>query len=304
MKGVYAIMPTAFKKNGDLDEENYRKNVRILCDAGFHGIFNLGSTGEFPHVDLTDFKRIVNMLVDEIKEGVVSIIGASAVNTEEAIIRAKYAQDCGVDAIMNVVPFYYTLQQNECVKYYRDLAEACPNIGILAYDNVYTTKVWLSRETYKKLAKIPNFCGCKDINPNVLRYMDLMRDTDLQLWATEEKLVPSMLYGAKGFWLSLYWNNPKLSLELYEACISEDWKRAVEIERRFLNIIWHPRSPWNEFREKYNNYSITKALIDEIGLIHVGPPRRPLIPVSEEDQKIMKKRLMEVCPDIFPEKPE
>jgi len=304
MKGVYAIVPTAFKKNGELDEENYRRNIRILCDAGFHGIFSLGSIGEFPHVGLSDFKRIVKIFVDEVKEGVVSIIGASAVNTEEAIIRAKYAQDCGVDAVMNVVPFYYTLQQKECVKYFRDLAEACPDIGILAYDNGYTTKVWLSYETYKELAKIPNFCGCKDINPNMLRYMSLIMDTDLQLWATEEKLIPSMLYGARGFFLSFYWNNPKLSLELYEACKNGEWKRAIEIERRLLTVITHPRSPWKVFGGKYDSHAITKALVNAIGLVHVGPPRRPLIPVSEEDQKAMRELLIEVCPDIFPEKPE
>ena len=296
MKGVYAIMPTAFKKNGDLDEENYRGNVRILCDLGFHGIFNLGTTGEFYNVGLEDYKSIVNMFVDEIKSNVVSIIGASAVNTEEAIIRTKYAQDCGVDAVMNVVPFYVPPMQSEIIQYFQDLGNACPDIGILAYDNPYTTKVSLNDETYRELVKIPNFCGAKHISPDIWNYVDLISDTDIQLFPSEEKIIPAMLYGIRGFFASAYFLTPKMCLELYEACRDKNWDKAIEIEYKLRVPFKHPRAPRKVFDGKYAHIPIFKALVNATGLIYVGYPRKPHIPVSEKDQQTIKEILLEISP--------
>ena len=296
MKGVYAIMPTAFKKNGDLDEENYRRNVRILCESGFHGIFNLGTSGEFYNLGLEDYKRIVKMFVEEIESEVVSVIGASALNTEEAIIRSKYAQDCGVDAVMNVVPFYVALQQTEIVQYFKDLANACPDIGILVYDNPITTKVSLSNETYRELAKIPNFCGAKHISPDIWNYIDLIKDADIQLFPSEEKIIPAMLYGMRGFWASMYFLHPKMCLKLYKACRDKNWDKAIEVEYKLRVPFKHPRAPRRIFGAKYAAISIFKAVINIMGLLNVGYPRKPHMPVSEKDQQTIKEILLDICP--------
>lgn len=296
MKGVYAIMPTAFEKNGALDEGNYRRNVRVLCNSGFHGIFNLGSSGEFYNVGLNDYKKIANMLVDEIGTNIVSIIGASAVNTEEAIIRARYAQDCGVDAIMNVVPFYVPLQQIEIVQYFRDLADACPDIGILVYDNPYTTKVTLTDETYRELAKIPNFCGAKHIDRNLMNYVSLIDGADIQLFPTEEKIIPAMLYGIRGFFASWFFLQPELCLSLYRACRDKNWDQAMEIEHKLRIIIDHPLSPLKVFEGKYAKISIFKSIVNATNLIRVGNPRKPHIPLTEKDQQAVRKIIEDICP--------
>ena len=95
-------------------------------------------------------------LMSIIKGGVVSVVGCSGLNTDRSIMKTKFAEDCGVDAAMNVIPFYTKITRDECIKFWNDLAKACSNIGLIVYNNPETTKFLVDAEILREIAKIPS----------------------------------------------------------------------------------------------------------------------------------------------------
>lgn len=297
LEGIITIMPTAFKENGSFDEVNYRKNVDKICRTGVTGIMSMGTTGEFSSISLSEYKKIVDVLIDEVSGRLKIIVGASAVNTSEAIERTLYAEKKGADAAINVVPFYQPLTQDEVVKYFRDLADECKDIGILAYNNDITTKVLISPGSYKKLTGIPNFCGSKEITADIFYYMSIKKAApDLKFFPVEGMIVPSAMLGCDGFFSSIIFMNPKFQNQIYEACRVKDWGKALELQYKIVDFIDKIVIP---LRKKYSEISLAKALVNASGFLYVGPPRSPYIPVSKEDQEKLRIDLRRECPYLI-----
>ncbi|MFB6088403.1 MAG: dihydrodipicolinate synthase family protein [Candidatus Aenigmatarchaeota archaeon] len=297
LKGIITIMPTAFKEDGSFDEVNYRKNINKICQTDVTGIMNMGTTGEFSNISWPEYKKIVDVLIEEVAGRIKVIVGASAVNTEEAIQRTYYAQEKGADAVINVVPFYQPLSQEEVVKYFKDLASECRDIGIIAYNNNITTKILISPQSYKRLSEIPNFCGSKEITTDIYFYMSLRKTApELKFLPVEGLIVPSAMLGVDGFFSSIVFMNPKFQNELYNACKTKDWTRALELQYKIIDFINRIVVP---LRKKYSETSLAKALVNASGFLYVGPPRAPYIPVSEEDQEKIRRDLERECPYLI-----
>jgi len=296
MKGIYALPPTPFTEDLKLDEGQFRENVRKLCDAGIHGIAILGTGGEFHTITFEEHERLCKALVEEASDDVVTIVGCSGVNTAEAIRKMKVAQDHGADAVINVVPYYFPLSKKECINYFHDIAEACPDIGIIVYNNKFTTQVHLDFEDYKQLAQIPTFCGSKEIGTDFYHYLKLIQESPLQHFFVETFLVDSLFWGTKGFFASYIYVFPKFTKGLYEACQSKNWEEARKMEsvmRSFNEQVLKPL-----LAEGYSEPALSKALADSTDFIKAGPPRKPFIPVPEDRKEKLRRQIKEKFPQL------
>lgn len=296
MKGVYALPPTPFTEKLEVDEEQFRENIRNLNDAGVHGIAVLGTGGEFHTINFDEHERLCEALVDEASSDVTTIVGCSGVNTEEAIQKTRVAQEYGADAIMNVVPYYFPLNKKECINYFQDIAEACPDIGIIVYNNKFTTQVHLDLEDYKQLAKIPTFCGSKEIGTDFYHYLKLIQESPLQHFFVETFLVDSFFWGSKGFFASYIYVFPEFMMKLYEACQSKNWEKAREMENKMRNFNEKALRPL--LAEGYSEPALSKALADATNLIKAGPTRKPFIPVPEERIEKLKQQIRNDFPEL------
>src|SRR5690349_19526063 len=144
MQGLYVITVTPFDAEGRLDEDAYRKNVETLLDLGVDGIVTSGTNGEFHTTTDEERSRIARLVVKACAGRAAAIIGASGVNTAEAVARTAAARDAGADAVMNVVPFYHILTRPEVYQYFEDPHAAVPDVGIIVYNNPTTTQVSLN----------------------------------------------------------------------------------------------------------------------------------------------------------------
>lgn len=297
LKGINTILPTSFKKNGSFDEESFRKNINKICNTNVNSIMTLGTTGEFFNISFLEYKNIVDILIDEVSSRIKIIVGASDVNIQNSIKKTKYAEKKGIDAVINVVPFYQPLEQNEIVNYFTKLSNECKDISILSYNNNITTNVLISSNTYQKLSKIKNFIGSKEITTDFFYYTNIKRAApNLELLPVEGLIVPGFLLGCEGFFSSIIFINPKFQDKLYKNCKNKNWNEAIKMQykiNKFLNEIVVP------LRKKYNEISLAKSIINASGFINVGYPRSPYIPVNEKDQIQLRKNLEKICPYLI-----
>ncbi|MCR4427231.1 MAG: dihydrodipicolinate synthase family protein, partial [Firmicutes bacterium] len=130
-KGIIPAMATPTDKWGTLNEGALRKLVNHLIDGGVHGLFPVGSQGEFFALPFESKKRILEVVVDETRGRVPVYAGTAAMTTQEAIETTKMAQDIGVDAVSILTPWFTDLSQKEVINHYVRIAEAVPKLPIL-----------------------------------------------------------------------------------------------------------------------------------------------------------------------------
>ena len=297
MKGVYVIIPTPFDRNAVFLEDHFRLNVRRLCEIGIHAIVTTGGQGEFHSIPWEAHKRLIRALAEETAgTQTVSVVGCSGVHTEETIERTQYAQECGIDAAMNVSPYYVELTHRELVEFWRDLAQACPNIGLVIYNNATTGQLH-DFAAYQEISKIPTVCGSKEGHHNFALLYRLLRETDLAIMTPLEQFyfVPSMQLGAKGIFSMTAAMCPYFILNFYETCKRGDWEQATQMQIA-LQEMWQKLDSL-EMLKGYHAIPRFKAIVNGFGFLKCGVTRRPFIPVPDEIQK----RLTDYIRDEFSE---
>lgn len=297
MSGLYSLPPSPFDEKGRFDEERMRNNVRRLCAAGVDGIVTTGSVGEFHTITWDDHRRLIEVLVDEVSGKTKAIPGCSGVNTEEAITKVKYAQDCGADAVMNVSPYYVNISDRELVGYWRDLGEACPDIGLIVYNNPHTAQLH-TVQTFKELSKIPSMCGSKEITTIKLQ-LDIMRHTDLTpMTATElDYFYTTMKLGAKGVFSMSSSMFPRFMVRFFKTCKEGNWEEAQKMQYELKDI-------WNfmdglAFGHEYGALSRFKCYVNAFGVLDCGTTRRPFIPVPRDIQARYREEIEKAFPEMI-----
>jgi 4-hydroxy-tetrahydrodipicolinate synthase len=285
MRGVYALPPTPFKReDGSFDEEALAHNVRTLAAAGVNAMVTTGSVGEFHTISWPDHQRLMKTLAKECRQaGMVSVCGSSGVNTDEAIMKTRAAQQAGCDAVMNVSPYYVQLTHHELVKFWFDLAEACPGIGIIIYNNPLTAQLH-DVDVYREISKIPSLCGSKEAHYDFTLWYQLHRTfPDLRLLTATEPdwVVPTLKLGAKGIFSMAAAMIPRYIVQIYQACDKGQWDKAErmvdrwqEMNRRMAGFDWggHTGSGLCQF----------KATVNAFGSLRCGINRRPFISVPQD----------------------
>ena len=157
-KGVIPAVLTVFDKNEEINEKGMREVISYLIDKGVDGLYLTGSTGEGFTMSSEERKRVVEIVIDENKGRVPVVVHVGAIGTKLSIDLAKHAEMVGADGISSVPPFYWKFNENQIVKYYTEIANAC-SLPMIVY-NVPLAGL-LGMNAIKRLAAIENVKGIK-----------------------------------------------------------------------------------------------------------------------------------------------
>ncbi|HEY3131081.1 MAG TPA: dihydrodipicolinate synthase family protein, partial [Acidobacteriota bacterium] len=263
MEGLYVLVITPFDAKFRLDEEAYRENIRKLVNLGVHGIVTTGTNGEFFVVTDQELQRITRITVEECRNRAAVIIGASAVNTDESIRRSQIAMEEGADAVMNVIPFYQTLSKPEAYQYFKDLAGACPQLGIIVYNNPTTSKVRFDDNDFVRLQEIPTFCGSKMLGADVALYLNCLRRTKLRHFPLELLWWVSHCVGGNGVMASFIYAFPGFMMKWWQAIRKGESSKSLAMQHECNRILQEAVLPLAA--EGYNDTALTKATVDAAG---------------------------------------
>src|SRR4030042_3314647 len=92
--------------------------------GGVHGVFVLGSTGEFYGLGWEQKKRAIEITVEQTAGRVPIYVGAGEIATRDCIRLAKLAENYNVAAISVLTPFFITPSKNELKKHYLKIASS------------------------------------------------------------------------------------------------------------------------------------------------------------------------------------
>jgi len=132
-EGVYSVLPTPFQANGDLDEASLRRVVDLFITAGVYGVTALGVTGEVARLDDEERRRVLEVVVDQVKGRIGVVAGTTSEGTRTCIAHSKHALATGATGVMVSPPRMPKLNSEAVVRHYKALADAV-DIEIVVQD--------------------------------------------------------------------------------------------------------------------------------------------------------------------------
>src|SRR5207247_8107005 len=129
-----------------VDVASVRKLADYLIDNGVHGLWPMGTTGEFAALDSRQRETTIAATVDANRGRVPIIANIGDGGTGLAIEHARIAQRLGVDAISATPTYYYLHSQDEMLAHYRAIREAV-DLPLFIYNFPQMVKVRLEVST-------------------------------------------------------------------------------------------------------------------------------------------------------------
>ncbi|NVM53993.1 MAG: dihydrodipicolinate synthase family protein [Candidatus Helarchaeota archaeon] len=239
LQGIIPAMVTLFKDDQEIDETAIRKHIDFLINNGVHGIFILGSTGEFAYLSETEKKQVIKIATDQVKGKIPLIVGISSTSTKLAVELGKYAEKLGASVAMAVLPSYFPLENKNIQMYYEKIASSI-EIPLYAYNFPLTTRIDLSPKLIAKLAQKNIIAGIKetimDIN-HIQQMIELTPDDFCVLCGPEILLKKSLEAGVDGAILGMGNCFPKLLVQIWDAFQNQQADRFEILWAEFSKII-------------------------------------------------------------------
>ena len=88
-KGIITPILTPLTEDEKFNEQEMRKQINRLINAGVSGIFTLGTNGEFYAFSQAEKIEIMKVTVDEVKGRVPVYAGTGCITTQETIELSK-----------------------------------------------------------------------------------------------------------------------------------------------------------------------------------------------------------------------
>lgn len=158
---MITAMATPFFENGEI---NYKKAAELavfLVENGTDAIVVGGTTGESATLAEEEKIELFSAIVGALKGKAKVLAGTGSNNTIQAVRLTKIAENCGVDGIMLVVPYYNKPPQEGLFRHFSAIA-AQTALPVMVYNVPGRTVVNMTAETTLRLAQISNIVAVKE----------------------------------------------------------------------------------------------------------------------------------------------
>lgn len=173
-EGTHTALVTPFSR-GKLDLESFRQLIRAQIKGGVNGIVPVGTTGESPTLSPKEHLEIIAAARDFAGDKLSVIAGTGANSTAEAIHLTQEAERLGVDASLQVTPYYNKPTQEGLFRHFRAIAKAT-KLPIILYSIPGRCQVAIGIETIVRLHKAcPNIVAVKEAGGDADRVSQIRR---------------------------------------------------------------------------------------------------------------------------------
>ena len=288
-KGIIPAVVTPLTADGKFNENAMRKLINFLIDGGVHGLFVVGTTGEFYGLTPEEKRDIYMVAMDETRGRVPVYVGTNGITTRETVMLTQIAEECKVDAISVLTPMFVSPSQDQLIKHYQAIASGT-SLPVILYNNPPKTSVNLSPPTVAKLAEVPNIVGIKDSSGDMTvtaEYIRLTQDNDSfsVLMGRDTLIYGALCYGAKGSIASCANVAPGLCVDIYEKFIAGDLKGSLKAQFTLAPL-----------RIAFTLGTFPAVIKESLILlgIEAGPCMDPAGPLTDEERAKLRKVLVEM----------
>lgn len=274
-KGAGVAIVTPFYENGEVNYEQFGKNIDWQIENGTDAIIVCGTTGEASTLSHEEHIDVIRYCVERVAKRIPVIAGTGSNSTETAIYLSTEAEKAGADALLLVTPYYNKATQKGLYRHFGDTAKAV-KLPIILYNVPSRTGCNIQPETAVSLAKdFENIVGIKEASGDISQVAKLayLADGCIDIYSgNDDQITPILSLGGIGVISVLSNVAPKQTHDIVASYLNGD----VETSRKM----------------QLEAFPLIKALFSEVNPIPVkkamnlmgqnaGPLRLPLTEMEE-----------------------
>lgn len=288
MEGIITPIVTPFNRDDEqsINYEATRDLINHLIDHGVKGIFILGSNGEFHVIDEDEKIEFTKQVVEIVNKRVPVYVGTGACSTRETIRLSKAAEAAGADALSIITPYFLKPTNDNLYNHYKEVAESV-QIPMMLYNIPKATGCPLDPELVDRLADIENIKGIKDSSGETDRlqaYAEIARNKDIDLLVGSDSKI-SYAYGLGATGAVAGTSNVIVdtlvgldkALRNNDTETAEKLQKDIDVLRGVLKLGTVP--------------SVMKRATELAGIAEIGPARKPVQELTQEDDEKIKEML-------------
>lgn len=300
-RGIFPPTVTQFKDDGSLDTAANDKHHDFLIEGGVHGLFILGTTGEFMHMNLKEREQHAADTVQHVAGRVPVIVGAGSTSTRETIRLSRHAQGVGADAVSIITPYFWTLSERELIAHLSAVANAI-DIPILVYNFPAYSNYNISSETLVSLVREHrNIVGVMDAIDSLehlrqrVQIVKAANPDFCVLAGADGHLLNILQLGGDGTVPSTANLIPDRHVEVFNAYGRRDFQQALELMPAVLSCL-------DMFRISGSFHSVVKEAMAAVGVASSPIPRQPALPLTTDSRARLREVLARA--NILPQQVE
>ena len=289
-RGIYTALITPMTPDHELNEEAFRSVVEFNIRSGINGFWVAGGSGESVLLDDEENSRLAEIVTDQTDGRAKIIMHVGAPTTRRAAKMAENAAKAGVDAICCVPPFFYGQSDEAIARHYQSVASAT-SLPFFAYNLPSATGCEITPKMMSLFQeRVPEMEGLKHSAFN-FTYVREFVNMGLSCFIGFSGLtLPALSAGAVGTVDGAPGIAPEFWVELWNAFQDGDMERARAAQDKGIEVC-------NLIRIGGFHGVLKSAVSHRLG-VDCGSPRPPGMPLSVEQDAILKRRLSEL--DLLP----
>lgn len=290
-RGIGVVMPTPLTVDDSVNVEELRALYRYIADGGADMIAGPIATGQYPALSREEVSLVMQTAIDTVGDEMGIVGYTSASSTREAVDRTKEAATLGVDAVLQLPPWYVQPTEEEIYEHFSTVIEET-DVPVVLYNHKPRTGVELAPEISIRLAReYDDVVGLKDRDIDHV-YEVLSRTTEDDLTVLSGSLefhqLPNFItLGAHG-WTSV---SAQIAPEVVDVPLLEASRRGDHETIR--EIVYDHRDLLSLFKEMDYPPRNINYMLELMGW-EMGTPRGPYVyPPSKENRETYEQVLRE-----------
>ena len=278
LKGVYAPIVTPFRKDETINYPVLEQLIEYLIENEIAGLVPGGTTGEVYTFTEQERLDIFKFVKEKVKGRVTLIAGTVSGATRDVIRYSQVAEQMGYEALMAAVPPYSRPTQRELLAHYSAIAESV-KIPIVLYNFPWRAGTEVGYEVLDGLVNQKNVIGIKEASSDMSRVYGMRQrygDRYQIICGSDDQALDYFLWGSTCWIGGAASCAPRQHVSVLEAALAGDFIAARQRMERLMPLL----------RSVESGGYIQKVKVGcELSGIPVGIPRRPLLPLLDEDRK-------------------
>lgn len=245
-RGVIPPVIIPLKADRSLDLPAFELTINRMIEAGVHGLFFLGSSGEVAFVTDAERKQILTEAIAIVDHRVPVLVGVIDIETNRVIDQVKRVSKYDVDALVATAPFYALGGPYENERHFRQIRK-CTDLPLFAYDLPVSVHTKLDGNMLLSLGEDGVIQGVKDSSGDDVAFRWLLLENQdaghpMQLLTGHEVVVDgAYLGGADGSVPGLANVDPYSYVEQWNAAQEGDWERVARIQDHLARLMMMTR---------------------------------------------------------------
>ena len=242
LSGVVPPVIVPLNEDRSFDRESYVTHLERLIEAGVHGLFVLGSSGEVAFSTRERRQEILEATMSIVDGRLPVLAGVVDTQTERVLEHVRDAEAAGVDGLVATAPFYALGGLEVVEAHFRAIAEAT-NLPLYAYDIPVCVNVKLPVDMLMRLAADGVIAGVKDSSGDDVAFRWLCQANKdaghpLRIFTGHEVVVDgAYLSGADGSVPGLGNVDPGAYVRQWNAYQNGDWETVRTEQDRIARLM-------------------------------------------------------------------